>query len=165
MVHKVNSPRTDAIMPQGTGSVQDCNFSIANALEIQQSCTKPSMYSSRQYLWGGFPWGLMYFVIMPYKVFGIARYSANKTYIYVYHTGLPVHYPSLMWPNLSESSNISVRDLLTLQMCQDPNKIAIILKMASYFYFVKQYFVLWLKISNYWSHCQSFLKSFLWAQD
>ena len=28
------------------GLVRDCNFSIANALKIQQSCTKPSIYAS-----------------------------------------------------------------------------------------------------------------------
>ena len=35
------------------GSVQDCSISIANTLEILQSCTKPSIFSTNQ--WIGMP--------------------------------------------------------------------------------------------------------------
>ena len=34
------------LIPHIDGLVQDCSNSIANALELLQSCTKPSIYSS-----------------------------------------------------------------------------------------------------------------------
>ena len=49
--HLVFSVHVDGLVPQTVdtkvhdGLVQDCRNSIANALELLQSCTKPSMYN------------------------------------------------------------------------------------------------------------------------
>ena len=41
----------DYIIINFDGLVQDCSISIANALEILQSCTKPSIYGFMQFIY------------------------------------------------------------------------------------------------------------------
>ena len=83
---------------QMDGLVQDCNISIANALDIMQSCTKPWRYSCQTRLISRLlmlSWGHQYAlcVLCHFTMcMSILRMDVNNTHVFMFRNGIESKY-------------------------------------------------------------------------